>query len=182
MLSCGMNCYHVGWNVIMWDQMLSCGVECYHVGSMLSCGGRILSCGVDNHVGSNVIMWGSNVIMWDQCYHVGVRCYHVGSMLSYGGRMLSCGMECGIKCYHVMLSWGMITPPPILFFLKTSQTRLWRPLEVKEVFVYFFQHFCIYSKAVRFHYAEGLYRKETRSRLHEHTVHWTISLMFLDII
>jgi hypothetical protein len=59
---------------------------------------------------------------------------------------------------------------------------LWRPLEVKEVLVYFFQHFCLYSKAVRFHYAEGLYRKETRSRLHEHTVHCKISLMFLDII
>jgi hypothetical protein len=50
------------------------------------------------------------------------------------------------------------------------------------VFVYFFQHVCIYSKAVRFHYAEGLNRKETRSRLHEHTVHCTISLMFLDVI
>jgi hypothetical protein len=78
-----MKCYHV----IMWDQMLSCGVECYHVGAMLSYGGQIISCGI------NVIIWASNIIMWDQCYHVGVKCYHVGSMLSCGGRMLSCEIK-----------------------------------------------------------------------------------------
>jgi len=31
-------CYHVGANVIMWEQMLSSGKKCNHVGQMLSCG------------------------------------------------------------------------------------------------------------------------------------------------
>jgi len=40
MLPSGMKCYHVGWNVIIWDEMLSSGANviiwCYHV--MLSSG------------------------------------------------------------------------------------------------------------------------------------------------
>ncbi len=137
-----MNCYHVVWTVIMWDQMLSCGVECYHVRSMLSCGINVfmsvlmLSCGMKfYHVG-----W--TVIMWDQMLSCGVECYHVGSMLSRGvnhvgsnfimwgwmlscrinvimwGQMLSRGMKCYHVCYHVMLSWGMITSPPFYFSWK----------------------------------------------------------------
>ena len=102
MLSCG----HM---VIMGGSMLSCEVECYHVRSMLSCGGQMLSCGIKcYHVGSNVIFW-------DQCYHVGVKSYHVGSNVI-------------MFCYHVMLSCDVImghdNTPPILFFLKTSQTRV----------------------------------------------------------
>ncbi len=125
LLSCGINvimwgynvimwdqCYHVGPNVIMWDEMLSFGMNCYHVGSNVIMWDVMLSFGIKcYHVGSNVIMW-------DQCYHVGVECYHVGSMfillfsiLFYS--MLSCFVI--IWCYHVMLSWGMITPPHFIF-------------------------------------------------------------------
>jgi hypothetical protein len=110
-----MKCYHVGSNFIMWDQCYRLGVECYHVGVECYHVGSMLSCG-------------------DQCYYVRVRCYYVGSMLSCGGQMLSCGinvimwyqsyhvgsnviiwdellscgMECGIKCYHVLLSCDVI--------------------------------------------------------------------------
>ena len=59
--------------------MLSCGIKCYHVGL-------------------NIIMWGSNVRS-----NVIMFCYHV---------MLSCDVIMG----HDNTS-------PILFFLKTSQTR-----------------------------------------------------------
>jgi hypothetical protein len=113
MLSCGIN-------VIMWGQMLSCVMKCYHVGSNVIMWGRILSCGI------NVIMWGSNVIMWDQCYHVGVECYHVDQCYHVGVECYHVGSNV-IFCYHVMLSCDVImghdNTPPILFFLKTSQTQ-----------------------------------------------------------
>jgi hypothetical protein len=32
MLSSGMQCYHMGLNVIIWDEMLSSGMKCYHLG------------------------------------------------------------------------------------------------------------------------------------------------------
>ena len=58
MLSSGMNCYHLGLNVIIWDEMLSSG--------------------------ANVIIWdemlssGANVIIWDEMLSSGMKCYHLG--------------------------------------------------------------------------------------------------------
>jgi hypothetical protein len=31
-LSPGTKCYHLGWNVIISDEMLSSGMKCYHLG------------------------------------------------------------------------------------------------------------------------------------------------------
>ncbi len=130
MLSSGTTCYHLGWNVIIWDAMLSSGTKCYYLEW-------------------NVIIWdemlssGANVIIWDKMLSSGMKCYHLGwnviiwdAMLSSGANviiwdqmlsskanviMVLSGANVIIWCYHVMLSSGMITPP-FLFFLETSRT------------------------------------------------------------
>jgi hypothetical protein len=53
---------------------------------------------------------GANVIMWKKIISSGANVI-----------MVSCGPNVIIWCYHVMLSFGMITHP-FLFFLKTSLT------------------------------------------------------------
>jgi hypothetical protein len=32
MISSGTKCYHLGLNVIIWDEILSSGMKCYHLG------------------------------------------------------------------------------------------------------------------------------------------------------
>ncbi len=80
--------------------MLSSGTTCYHLGLPVIIWDAMLSSG-------------TNVIIWDK-------------MLSSGANviMVSSGPNVIIWCYHVMLSSGMITHPPFLFFLKTSLTPL----------------------------------------------------------
>jgi hypothetical protein len=58
MLSSGMKCYHLGCNVIIWDEMLSSE--------------------------ANVIIWDemlkseANVIIWDEMLSSGMQFYHLG--------------------------------------------------------------------------------------------------------
>ena len=56
--SSGMQCYHLGRNVIIWDEMLSSLMQCYHLEPMLSSG--------------------ANVIIWDDMLLSGMKCYHLG--------------------------------------------------------------------------------------------------------
>ncbi len=116
-LSSGTKCYHLGWNVIIWDDMLSSvangiiwdkmlsfGMKHYHLEPMLSSGTTCY------HLGWIIIIWdamlssGANVVIWDK-------------MLSSGANvlMVSSGANVIIWCYHVMLSSGMITPPFFVF-------------------------------------------------------------------
>ena len=77
MLSSGMQCYHLGRNVIIWDEMFSSGL-------MLSSGMRCY------HLGGDVIIWdamlssGANVIIWDEMLSFRIKCYHLELMLSSG--------------------------------------------------------------------------------------------------
>ncbi len=97
MLSCGMNCYHLGWNVIIWDEMLASG--------------------------ANITMWSkcyyveSYVIMLDEMPLYGDKCYHLELMLSSWVNVIMWS-----KCYYVVLSLRS----PFLLFLKTSLTSLHR--------------------------------------------------------
>jgi hypothetical protein len=99
MLSCRTKCYHlcyhVGRNVIMWDQFLSWGTKCYHlcyhVGwNIIIWGEMFLLCrGLYYYVESYVIMWatvimwnqmlssGAFVIMWDQMLLCRIRYFHL---------------------------------------------------------------------------------------------------------
>ena len=110
MLLSGTKCYHLGWNVIIWDAMLSSGANVIIWNEMLS-SGLMLSSGTKcYHLGWNVIIWdamlssGAYVIIWDK-------------MLSSKANviMVSSGANVIIWCYHVMLSSGMITPPFFVF-------------------------------------------------------------------
>jgi hypothetical protein len=51
-------CYHLGQNVIIWDEMLSSGMPYYHLELMISSG--------------------ANVIIWDEMLSSGTKCYHLG--------------------------------------------------------------------------------------------------------
>ncbi len=57
LLSSGMKCYHLGWNVIIWDAMLSSGANVIIWDKMLSCGANVV-----------MLSFGAIVIIW--CYHV----------------------------------------------------------------------------------------------------------------
>ncbi len=88
--------YHLGLNIIIWDETLLSGINviiwdsCYHLGL-------------------HVIIWdamlssGANVIIWDKILSSGANVI-----------MVSSGANVIIWCYHVMLSSGMITD---LFFI-----------------------------------------------------------------
>ncbi len=136
MLSSTKKCYHLGWNVIIWDEMLSSGANVIIWDEMLSSG-------------DNVIILDKMLAFGAKCYRPGwnhhqelmlssgMKCYHLGrnviiwnAMLSSGAnviiwdKMLSCGANVVmlsfranviIWCYHVMLSSGMITPPFFIF-------------------------------------------------------------------
>ncbi len=92
MLSSRMKCYHLGRNVIIWDEMLSSGMRCYHLE-------LILSSGINVIIWDEMLLSGANVIIWEE--------------------MLSSEADVIIWFYHVILSSGMKTPP-FLFFPKTS--------------------------------------------------------------
>ena len=136
MLSSGMKCYHLEWNVIICDGMLSAGMKCYHLGLSLSSGTKYHLGWKCYHLelmvssGPNVIIWdetsssGANVIIWDYMLSSGMNCYHLGcnviiwdKMLSSGANiiMVSSGGYVIIWCYHVMLSSRMITHPFFIF-------------------------------------------------------------------
>jgi len=57
MLSSGMQCYHLGRNVIIWDEMLSSGANVIIWDKMLSSAANVI-----------MVSSGANVIIW--CYHV----------------------------------------------------------------------------------------------------------------
>ncbi len=57
MLSSGNTCYHLGWNVIIWDAMLSSGANVIIWDKMLSSEANLI-----------MVSSGANVIIW--CYHV----------------------------------------------------------------------------------------------------------------
>ncbi len=96
--------YHLGLNVIIWDERLSSGTNVIIWDYMLSSGTTCY------YLGLHVIIWdamlssGANVIIWDK-------------MLSSGANviMVSSGANVIIWCYHVMLSSGMITHPFFIF-------------------------------------------------------------------
>jgi hypothetical protein len=123
MLSSGMQCYHLGCNVIFWS-------ECYHLGQNAIIWDAMLSSRSNVASGTKCYHLGWNVIIWSQCYHLGLhviirdemlssgmQCYHQELMLSSGANvsMVSSGANVIIWCYHVMLSSGMITPPFFVF-------------------------------------------------------------------
>jgi hypothetical protein len=91
--------YHLGLNVIIWDETLSSGTNVI-IWYYCTC----------YHLGLHVIIWdamlssGANVIIWD-------------TMLSSGANVIivSSGAYVIIWCYHVMLSSGMITHPFFIF-------------------------------------------------------------------
>ncbi len=56
-LSSGMQFYHLGWNVIIWDTMLSSGANVIIWDKMLSSEAKVI-----------MVSSGANVIIW--CYHV----------------------------------------------------------------------------------------------------------------
>ncbi len=58
MLSSGTKCYHLGWNVIIWDAMLSSGANVIFWDAMLSSG--------------------ANGIIWDEMLSSRMKCYHLG--------------------------------------------------------------------------------------------------------
>ncbi len=112
-----MKCYHLGWNVIIWDEMLSSVAKVIIWDEMLSSGMKCY------HPGWNVIIWdemlssGAKVIIWDEMLSSGMKCYHLGynviiwyAMLSSGAiiiiwdKMLSSGMQ----CYPLVLSCDVI--------------------------------------------------------------------------
>ncbi len=97
MLSSGRKCYHLGWNVIIWNAILSSRA---------------------NVLGRNFIIWdamlsyGANVIIWDEMLSSGMKCYH---LVIIWDEMLSSGIKCyplglmlssGTKCNH--LGWNVI--------------------------------------------------------------------------
>ncbi len=57
MLSSGMKCYHLGWNVIIWNAILSSGANVIIWDKMLSSKANVI-----------MVSSGANVIIW--CYHV----------------------------------------------------------------------------------------------------------------
>ncbi len=70
MLPSGMKCYHLGWNVIIWDEMLSSGANVIIWNAMLSSWANVIIWDKVLSFGANVVMlsFGANVIIW--CYHV----------------------------------------------------------------------------------------------------------------
>ncbi len=78
MFSSGTKCYHLGWNVIIWNAMLSSGDNVFIWDKMLSSGMKCY------HLGWNVIIWnamlssGDNVFIWDKMLSSGMKCYHLG--------------------------------------------------------------------------------------------------------
>ncbi len=89
MLSSGMQCYHLGLNVIIWDEMLSSGMICYHLEPMLSSGANVIiwvfSFGMKcYHLGLKVIIWDETVIIWDEILLSGMICYYLELILSFG--------------------------------------------------------------------------------------------------
>ncbi len=129
MLSSGMKCYHLGRNVIIWDEMLSSRVKCYHLELMLSSGTKCY------HLGRTVIIWdamlssGASVIIWDKMLSCGANVV----MLSFGANVI-------IWCYRVMLSSWMITPPYFIFPENFTHSKLGQKtrqrLESKKTWVY----------------------------------------------
>ncbi len=75
--------FHLGWNVVIWDEMLSCGMKCYHLELMLSSGTKCYE----------MLSSGANVIIWDEMLSSGMKCYHLELKLSSG-----------MKCYHLGLN------------------------------------------------------------------------------
>jgi hypothetical protein len=63
MVSSGTKCYHLGWNVIIWDEMLSSGMKCYHLGCI------VIIWSLFYHLGQNAIIWSQcfNGIIWSLC-------------------------------------------------------------------------------------------------------------------
>ncbi len=70
--------YHLGRNVIIWDEMF------YHLELMLSSGTKCYHLELSYHLGRNVIIWdemlssGANVIIWDEMLSSAMKCYHLG--------------------------------------------------------------------------------------------------------
>ncbi len=121
MLSSGTTCYHLGWNVIIWDAMLSSAANVIIWDKMLSSEANVL-----------MVSSGANVIIWDK-------------MLSSGANviMVSSGANVIIWCYHVMLASGMITPP--FFVFPGNFTLSFLHMDIR------FGHFCLtISSAVLF--------------------------------
>jgi hypothetical protein len=58
---CGTKFYHLGPNVIMWDEMLLSGTKCYRLELMLSSGAYVIMCD-------------QNFIMWKQMLSSGQFC------------------------------------------------------------------------------------------------------------
>ncbi len=106
-----MKCYHLGWCIIIWDDVLSSGMKCYHQELMVSSGTKCY------HLGWNVIIWdemlssGANVINWDEMLSSGMKCYHLGRNFIIWDEILSSGMQCYLElmlsswmqCYHLEL-------------------------------------------------------------------------------
>jgi hypothetical protein len=113
-----MKSYHLGWNVIIWDEMLSSEANViiwdenviiwslfYHLGlNVIICDETLYSGTTCYHLGLHVIIWdamlssGANVIIWDKLLSTGANVI-----------MVSSGANVIIWCYHVMLSSRMIT-------------------------------------------------------------------------
>jgi hypothetical protein len=53
-----------GANVIIWDEILSCGMKCYHLGRNGIIWDKMLSSG------ANVIIWDEMVSSGMKCYHL----------------------------------------------------------------------------------------------------------------
>jgi hypothetical protein len=74
MLSSGMKCYHLGQNVIIWDEMLSSGAKVIIWGEMLSFGVNYFIWGEMLSFGIKCYHLGCNVIIWSYCYHLVLSC------------------------------------------------------------------------------------------------------------
>ncbi len=109
MLSSGMKCYHLTkcyhleWNVIIWDEMLSSGLKCFHLGW------NVIIWSYCYHLGRNVIIWNEMLSSGMQCYHLelmlssGTKGYHLELILWYGANVIIWG-----SCYHLVLSCDVI--------------------------------------------------------------------------
>ncbi len=112
MLSSGTKCYHLGWNVIIWDAMLSSGANVIIWEKMYHLGWYVITWSQCYHLGLNVIIWDEMLSSWMQCYHLELMLSSGTKGLYYDTElMLSFGANVIIWCYHVMLSSRMITPP-----------------------------------------------------------------------
>ncbi len=84
-----------GTKVIIWDKMLSSGMKCYHLGQ------NIIIWDENVIIWDEMLSSGANVIIWDEMLSSGIKCYHLEQISS---QMITLAPDDNIACQMITCS------------------------------------------------------------------------------